>query len=436
MSKHMSLADRTLIERALILGSSFTAIGGMLGRSPTTISREVRAHRTVISQRYRTKNDCLSFATCLHKNVCPNESKYTCFSRCKSCNVYDCRTSCKDYESVNCPDLNEPPYVCNGCFCEKSCKKNHAYYTAHKAHAAYLRELSESRKGLRVTPEKLEQIDALVTPLVRKGQSLNHILATHREEIGVSEKTLYNYINANAFQVKDIHLPKKVAYKPRKRERPILTRVDYKYRRGREWEAFLAFREQNPDIPVVEMDTVKSARGCKKTLLTFIFEKSNFMIAFLMKDATQRSVLSVFDYLTDELGVKLFHELFPVILTDNGVEFKDPISLEFSQHNARRTNIFYCDPSASWQKPHVEKNHVELRKIIPKGTSFSKLKQDDIVLLLNHVNSEIRASLDNETPFSRFASEKEKKLLNLMNLHPVPADEVILSPKLLNLRNR
>lgn len=436
MSKHMTLADRAFIERALIFGSSFTSIGEMLGRSPTTISREVRNHRTIISQRRRTDNDCVHYASCLRKNVCPNETKYTCFSRCKLCSVYDCRIGCGDYESLACQDLDEPPYVCNGCFCEKSCKKNHAYYTAHKAQVAYQRELSESRKGLRISREKLEEIDAIVTPLVRKGQSLNHILATHKDELGICEKTLYNYVNANAFQVKDIHLPKKVAYRPRKRERPILTRVEYKYRRGREWEAFLAFREQNPDVPVVEMDTVKSARGCKKTLLTFIFEKSNFMIAFLLKDSTQQSVLGVFDYLTDELGVKLFRELFPVILTDNGVEFKDPISLEFSRSNVRRTNIFYCDPRASWQKPHVEKNHVELRKIIPKGTSFSKLKQNDVILMLRHVNSEIRESLDDKTPFSIFSSEKEKKLLNLMNLSPVAADEVILSPKLLNLRNR
>lgn len=259
MSKHMTLADRAFIERALIFGSSFTSIGEMLGRSPTTISREVRNHRTIISQRRKTDNDCMHYASCLRKNVCPNETKYTCFSRCKLCSVYDCRIGCGDYEPLACQDLNEPPYVCNGCFCEKSCKKNHAYYTAHKAQAAYQRELSESRKGLRISREKLEEIDAIVTPLVRKGQSLNHILATHKDELGVCEKTLYNYVNANAFQVKDIHLPKKVAYRPRKQERPILTRVEYQYRRGREWEAFLAFREQNPDVPVVEMDTVKSA---------------------------------------------------------------------------------------------------------------------------------------------------------------------------------
>lgn len=436
MSKHLSLSDRALIERALVLGSSFSAIGNMLGRSPTTISREVRHHRTVVSRNSSRDNDCLNFSKCLHKNVCPYETKHSCFSRCKFCKTRDCRKYCKNYETVACPDLDKPPYVCNGCSLEKICKKNHAYYTAHKAHAAYQKELSESRRGLRASPEKLERINSIVSPLVFKGQSLNHILATHRKEIGVSEKTLYNYVNANVFKAKDIHLPRKVSYRARKQERPILTKTEYKYRQGRTWEAFENYKALNPDANVVEMDTVKGTRGCKKTLLTFSFSSRSFMIAFLLKDSTQQSVLEVFDYLTENLGLAAFRQLFPVILTDNGVEFKDPLSLEYSRTNARRTTIFYCDPHAAWQKPHVERNHVELRKIIPKGTSFAKLTSEDVTKLLCHVNSEAREVLGNQSPFAVFTGKNEKKLLNLMKLSPVPADEVILSPKLLNLRNR
>lgn len=201
-------------------------------------------------------------------------------------------------------------------------------------------------------------------------------------------------------------------------------------------ESFEAFRAENPKLSVVEMDTVKSARGSKKCLLTFTFEKGNFFIAFLLKDATQGSVLAVFDHLTEQLGLAAFRALFPVILTDNGVEFKDPISLEHSTKNCLRTRLFFCDPQASWQKPHIEKSHVELRKIVPKGTSFAKLTAEDVTSLLNHVNSEPRESLGNKTPFELFSGKNEKKLLDLLNLHPVPPDEVMLSPKLLNLRTR
>ena len=436
MAKHLGLSERTIIERGLILGHPFKSIGRMIGRSPTTVSREVKKRRSLVSRGGRFTNDCINFTNCLRKNLCPYETKHSCFSRCKLCEEHDCREFCGSYDSRTCTDLDKPPYVCNCCPMEKSCKKDHAYYSSHKAQGAYEKELSECRKGVRVSREELDRLDEIISPLVKKGQSLNHILANHRDEIKLSEKTLYNYVNANVFRVKDIHLPKKVAYRPRKNERPLLTHMEYKYRLGRTLESFEAFREENPNLAVVEMDTVKSARGCKKCLLTFSFEKGNFFIGFLMKDATKASVLAVFDYLTEQLGVAAFRALFPVILTDNGVEFKDPISLEHSTKNCLRTRLFFCDPQASWQKPHIEKSHVELRKILPKKTSFSKLTSDDVTLLLNHINSEPREILGNRTPFELFTGKYEEKLLAMLNLHPVPPDEVTLSPKLLDLRFR
>lgn len=179
------------------------------------------------------------------------------------------------------------------------------------------------------------------------------------------------------------------------------------------------------------MDTVKSARGCKKTLLTFVFRNTNFMLVFLMKDGTQASVLAVLDFLSDRLGLDTFRALFPVILTDNGVEFKSPDDMEHAPNNCQRTRIFYCDPQASWQKPHVEKNHVLLRRIIPKGTSFKELTKAQITLATNHVNSVARELFDNKTPFDLFVGENEKKLLDLLDLAPIAPDEVCLKPALL-----
>ena len=64
------------------------------------------------------------------------------------------------------------------------------------------------------------------------------------------------------------------------------------------------------------------------------------------------------------------------------------------------------------------------------------MKAEDVRLILNHINSEPREVLDNKTPFDLFTGKNEKKLLDLLNLRPVPPDEVMLSPKLLNLRIR
>ena len=428
MAKHLTLTERAFIERALAQDYSFAYIGKVLDRSDTTIAREVKRYRVFV-ERTVGRNDCIYYQTCLRNRLC-GENAFNCYLRCKLCTDADCRELCDHYVSKDCAKLNRAPYVCTGCTEQKSCRRNHAYYTAHRAQAAYRKELSSSRRGIRTEPERLVEIGKLLSPLIARGQSINQILVNHSGEIGLSEKTIYNYIDSNAFSVKNIDLPKKVVYRQRRKKQP-LTKMEYRCRCGRTIEDFNSFLEMNPDIPVVEMDTVKGKRTKGKVLLTLIFRQSSFMLIFLMKDGTQSSVLSVFDSLTKELGLRAFRALFPVILTDNGVEFKDADSLEFAPSNCQRTRIFYCDPQASWQKPHIEKSHTLLRRILPKGTSFDDLTQEEIRLLSCHLNSVPREILHNGTPFACFTGEYEKKLLDLLTCSPVPPDEVCLKPALL-----
>ena len=180
------------------------------------------------------------------------------------------------------------------------------------------------------------------------------------------------------------------------------------------------------------MDTVKGRREKGKVMLTMIFRESSFMLIFLMPDGKQPSVLSVFDYLTDLLGLESFRKLFPVILTDNGVEFKDPESLEHAPNGCQRTRVFFCDPQASWQKPQVENNHKLIRRIRPKHTTFNDLSAEDIRLITCHINSVLRENLNDKTPFELMKPKEHKKLLSLLNLKPIPPDEVILKPELIN----
>jgi len=431
MSKHLSLSDRVMIERLLNLDFTFASIAKKLDRSASTISREVRRYRVFAGRvNPSRKNDCAEYYSCLRNNLCANSEPHGCFTRCKLCQDEDCRTFCKAYDPLRCSLLDKPPYVCTGCHKQKSCKRNHAYYTAHRANAEYLRTLKQSRTGIRTNPEKLIEISEIISPLIMKGQSINHIFASHADEIGLSEKTIYNYIDSNAFAVKNIDLPKKVAYRQR-RPKKVLTKLEYQYRRGRNYEDFKSFLEENPDVNVVEMDTVKGTRGKSKVLLTMIFRQSNFMLIFLMPDGTMKSVQTVFDMLTEKLGLKTFRKLFKVILTDNGVEFKDPIGLEYAPSGCQRTQLFYCDPQASWQKPHVEKNHGLIRRILPKGTSFSSLTHSDIQLVTCHINSVAREIFVNKSPFQMLNGREYEKLLDSLNLCTVPPDKVYLKPALL-----
>lgn len=102
----------------------------------------------------------------------------------------------------------------------------------------------------------------------------------------------------------------------------------------------------------------------------------------------------VFNMLEYELGNELFEKTFPIILTDNGAEFGNPLSLEFNEEGIGRTRIFYCNPRASYQKGMLEKNHKFIRYVLPNGTPFERLLQTDINLMINHINSLERASLN------------------------------------------
>jgi len=433
MPKQLSLPERIIIERMLHQDYSFASIARVLERSASTVAREV-LHYRCFSGRIPLpgENDCIHKTGCLKNALCPEMGFHGCFAtRCKRCpDGVICTSICEDYESFQCDLLDKPPYVCSNCKMQKRCKRNKAYYTAHKANAAHQRALKEAHSGVRKTPKQLREIAEIIEPLIAKGQSLNHICVTHGDELGISERTLYNYIDQNVFKVRNIDLPQKVVYRQRRPKR-MLTKLEYQYRQGRTYADFESYTAANPELSIVEMDTVKGGREKGKVFLTMIFRKTSFMLIFLLKDGTQDSVIQVFDSLTEILGLALFKRLFSVILTDNGVEFKNPKALEHTRPGLPRSRVFFCDPQASWQKPQVENNHRLIRRILPKGTSFNQLNISDVSLICCHINSVHREHLENKAPFELMDSADERKLLSALNLSPIPPDEVILSPKLI-----
>ena len=122
---------------------------------------------------------------------------------------------------------------------------------------------------------------------------------------------------------------------------------------------------------------------------------------------------------------------FPVILTDNGTEFSNPLSLEFNSEGIGRTRIFFCNPGASYQKGALEKNHEFIRYVIPKGTSMDNLTQTDVTKMSNHINSLTRVGLNNFTPYDLAQILLDKNVLKKLNLIKVAANEIQLNKNLL-----
>lgn len=331
------------------------------------------------------------------------------------------------FSPEKCPRLVNAPYVCNGCRRERQCTLTKYYYVAGIAQKGYRRTLKESREGVNMTEDELNGISDVVYYGTRKGQSIHHIMNSNQDVFTVCEKTVYNLVQARAIRTKRHDLPMACRRKKRK-SKAVEHKVDQKCRVGRSFDDFLAFLKANPDVPVVEMDSVIGIPG-QKVLLTMNFNSCSFMLAFLRPANNAASVIDVFNALERTLGFDTFRKMFPVILTDNGSEFSNPAALEFSPATKeRRTRIYYCNPYSSWEKPHVENNHLNLRKILPKGASFNSLSQDSINLIVSHLNCQIRKSLNDKTPFDLFKLIYGKEVLKKLNIESVPLQDVELTP--------
>ena len=421
---HLTLSDRIVIESSLRDVSSFKQIAQELGKDPSTISKEVRGHYKVVEK--DTFNPCIHRRECKHYADLCNPCKFKWGKSCKQCT--GCFTHCPDFEEKHCIKLQKPPYVCNGCKERNGCKLRRHLYDAKFAQTEYETVRSESRQGFATTPTELKRIDDVIAPLVKQGQSIHQICANNTDLIMLDERTIYNYIDAGLLSVGNLDLPRKVRYKARKKKKPL--RVDKQCHLGRTYDDFLEYTAANPDIPVVEMDSVEGRKG-GKVLLTLFFRNCNLMIAYIRDTNTARSVTEIFQGLYKSLGRETFCRLFPIILTDRGSEFTDPVSLECDEWGEVRTRVFYCDPQRPDQKGGAEVTHEFIRRILPKGTSFNDLTQDDITLMMSHINSYTRKKLNNRSAHQLFSFFYGENILDVLNIRKVPANDINLTPRLL-----
>jgi len=324
-----------------------------------------------------------------------------------------------------------PPYVCNGCEELLKCTLEKSLYKAVTAEEAAKRRLRESRSGISIDEDEARRIDGIVTPLVLQGQSIHHICCTNRDSIMSSERTIYNYVNDRVLTAKNIDLPRKVRYRPRKKAKTRF-KIDKTCVIGRSYEDYLAFMESAGPSPVVQMDTVEGRKG-GKALLTLSFLNSSFLLAYLRDANTSKSVTAVFQMLWETLGKEYFQELFPVILTDNGSEFTNPDAIELDEENNNRTRLFYCHPSSPFEKGAIENNHEFIRRILPKGTSFDRLEQGDIRLMLDHINSYKRKRLNNKSPYELFSFLHGEEVLERLEAGLTAPGDIVLKPELLQV---
>ena len=265
-------------------------------------------------------------------------------------------------------------------------------------------------------------------------------MANH-PELGISERTLYNYIEDDVFHevagITVMDLRRQVSRKlPKKRASAYKKRADYKYLRGRTYADYKAHMEENPNDFVTQMDTVYNDETNGPFIQTFKFLPTDLLFAVYQERKTALSMTEGVDLLESVLGQDLFRKYLHVLLTDRGPEFTNAEGMETDTDGSKRTNVFYCDPMQSGQKGSLENKHIELRYILPKGTDLRALGltgQDALNLVISHVNSAPVEKLGGKSPLelTAFLYHDLYERLERFGIHQIERDKVILKPYLL-----
>lgn len=380
--KHLSLEERKSIE--VLLNHSdikLKQIALSINHSPKCVREEIKAHRVVRVHSNKT-NKCGRQDSCKHK---------------------DCNELCDDFVSYPvCERIERFPYVCSGCPDIHKCHLPKYFYIARIAQDKYTQDKLEWRSGPRKSEAEMESIVEAFQNNIPKKQSIDTII--HTNDLNISASTAYRYIREHQIPgISNIDLKRQVRYTQRSssRHHPIL--IDYDFLEGRKYEDFLAALETaGPDVNVWEMDTIIGKKGSdEKCLLSLLHRRSNLQLYFLLRHKNMFEVTYLFDTIKSFLGIDLFKDTFTIILTDNGTEFHDPLSLETDPETGEKLiSIYFARPRRSDDKGKCEKNHEHFREKVPKGCSMNSLTKYDINFVSNQVNNYVRRKLNYQSPYS------------------------------------
>ena len=422
---HLNKEKRDLIERGLNTRKTFTFIAQEVGASVSTVRREILRNRRSDGPSFSKgadKTDCAHLRHCKVKNICDGcyDSKL-----CKRCYM-KCHNICNDYEPRSCPTVEQAPFVCNACDHYGKCTSVRYRYSSDSAQSMADRRSTEARTGIDLTEDEADALVEAIRAGLSKGQSIHHIFESR--DLPCSERSFYRHVENQDIPIKSIDLHKKVMYKKRKRKKAQVRTNGFFA--GHEYSDYLALPEEDRAV-TTEVDTVHGKKGDRKCILSLHRIDLHFQIYILLPDCTMQSVVEALDWIEERCDGH-FSEFFGLLLMDRGSEFDDIYGIEMSAfHDRQRCSVYFADPQRPDQKGACEKNHVELRKIVPKGTSLKDMDSATLSLICSHVNSSIRKGCGNATPFQLASLCAPEGLLEKLELRSIPPFEVIAAPNIL-----
>lgn len=183
----------------------------------------------------------------------------------------------------------------------------------------------------------------------------------------VSKTTMYRYISQGIFMgISSEHLPfgqRKRHYRKTIAKRPP---------KGTSIERRPADVLLRDEFGHWEMDCVVGRQYTRNVLLVLTERVTRYELIMKMPDRKAATVVRCVNRLERRFGKK-FRPLFKSITVDNGSEFSDFVGLERSIYGGKRTTVYYCHPYTSCERGSNERINRDIRRLLPKGTDFSKV---------------------------------------------------------------
>lgn len=109
------------------------------------------------------------------------------------------------------------------------------------------------------------------------------------------------------------------------------------------------------------------------------------------------------------------------------MEFTKFSRIETDANGEQICRVFYTDPYKSRDKAQCERNHELIRYLLPKHKSMSHLTQEDVDEVFSNINSYIRASKGNKTPYELFEAKYGREVLNKLGIKKIRKKKVRLT---------
>ena len=272
---------------------------------------------------------------------------------------------------------------------QRNCSPWDASYRPSKAIERTSGRRSRSRRNQRFRRRDLEQVESLL----RRRWSPEQISGRLRAQgtLAISHETIYRHVWRDKHYGGSLFTFLRGA---RKRRRKRYGAYDSRGRLAgkRHISQRPPAAELRTEIGHWEIDTV-IGKGSRHCIVNLVERKSGFVLIGKLKARTAEHL----NHRT-ELLVQRHPRQFKSFTADNGTEFHDYAALE----RTTGTTFYFATPHHSWERGTCENTNGLIRQYIPKGTSMTRLSQQECNAIARELNDRPRKRLGFKTPKESF----------------------------------